>query len=65
MDGPAGIYVVADLAGAPRGAIAPLIGGWMMDLFAARHLRSLSNGPVRFTSYRYMCSVSADSISFS
>ena len=36
MDGPAGIYVVADLAGAPGGAIAPLIGGWM-DLFAARH----------------------------
>lgn len=37
MDGPAGIYVVADLAGAPSGAIAPLIGAWMVDLFAARH----------------------------
>src|SRR5215468_5347954 len=29
--------MTADLAGAPSGAIAPLIGGWMMDLFAARH----------------------------
>jgi MFS family permease len=29
--------MVADLAGAPSGAIAPLIGGWMMDFFAARH----------------------------
>jgi len=28
---------VADLAGAPSGAIAPLLGGWMMDFFAARH----------------------------
>ena len=28
---------MADLAGAPCGAIAPLIGGWMMDFFAARH----------------------------
>jgi MFS family permease len=29
--------LMADLAGAPSGAIAPLIGGWMMDFFAARH----------------------------
>src|SRR5215471_21203952 len=29
--------MVADLAGAPSGAIAPLIGGWMMDVFAAKH----------------------------
>ena len=29
--------MMADLAGAPSGAIAPLIGGWMMDFFAARH----------------------------
>ena len=29
--------MAADLAGAPSGAIAPLIGGWMMDFFAARH----------------------------
>src|SRR5262249_9598268 len=29
--------MIADLAGAPSGAIAPLIGGWMMDFFAARH----------------------------
>src|SRR5262245_39044269 len=29
--------MTADLAGAPSGAIAPLIGGWMMDFFAARH----------------------------
>lgn len=28
---------MADLAGAPSGAIAPLIGGWMMDFFAGRH----------------------------
>ena len=28
---------VADLAGAPSGAIAPLLGGWMMDFFAGRH----------------------------
>jgi len=38
---PAGLthayMMVADLAGAPSGAIAPLIGGWMMDFFAARH----------------------------
>ena len=29
--------MMADLAGAPSGAIAPLIGGWMMDFFARRH----------------------------
>ena len=29
--------MMADLAGAPSGAIAPLIGGWMMDFFAGRH----------------------------
>jgi MFS family permease len=29
--------MVADLAGAPSGAIAPLLGGWMMDFFASRH----------------------------
>jgi hypothetical protein len=29
--------MIADLAGAPSGAIAPLIGGWMMDFFAGRH----------------------------
>src|SRR5262249_60188814 len=29
--------MIADLAGAPSGAIAPLIGGWRMDFFAARH----------------------------
>ena len=28
---------MADLAGAPSGAIAPLMGGWMMDFFARRH----------------------------
>ena len=28
---------MADLAGAPSGAIAPLLGGWMMDFFAGRH----------------------------
>jgi hypothetical protein len=28
---------MADLAGAPSGAIAPLLGGWMMDFFAKRH----------------------------
>ena len=28
---------IADLAGAPSGAIAPLMGGWMMDFFAGRH----------------------------
>lgn len=28
---------IADLAGAPSGAIAPLLGGWMMDFFAGRH----------------------------
>src|SRR5262245_3307580 len=28
---------MADLAGAPCGAIAPLIGGWMIDFFAAHH----------------------------
>src|SRR5215469_3352025 len=28
---------MADLAGAASGAIAPLIGGWMMDFFAGRH----------------------------
>jgi MFS family permease len=30
--------MVADLFGAPSGALAPLIGGWLMDLFAAHHL---------------------------
>jgi MFS family permease len=29
--------MVADLAGAPSGAIAPLLGGWMMDFFESRH----------------------------
>src|SRR5499427_9213930 len=29
--------MIADLVGAPSGAIAPLIGGWMMDVFAAKH----------------------------
>ena len=29
--------MMADLAAAPSGAIAPLIGGWMMDFFATRH----------------------------
>src|SRR5262250_589824 len=29
--------MTADLVGAPSGAIAPLIGGWMMDVFAAKH----------------------------
>src|SRR5215470_5406772 len=29
--------MVADLAAAPSGAIAPLLGGWMMDFFASRH----------------------------
>jgi hypothetical protein len=29
--------MMADLAGAPSGAIAPLVGGWMMDFFATRH----------------------------
>jgi hypothetical protein len=29
--------MVADLAGAPCGAVAPLIGGWMIDFFAAHH----------------------------
>jgi len=29
--------MVADLTGAPSGAIAPLIGGWMMDFFDERH----------------------------
>ena len=29
--------MVADLAGAPCGAIAPLIGGWMVDFFSAHH----------------------------
>jgi MFS family permease len=28
---------MADLAAAPSGAIAPLLGGWMMDFFAGRH----------------------------
>ena len=28
---------MADLAAAPSGAIAPLLGGWMMDFFASRH----------------------------
>jgi hypothetical protein len=28
---------MTDLAGAPSGAIAPLLGGWMMDFFAGRH----------------------------
>lgn len=28
---------MADLAGAPSGALAPLMGGWMMDFFAGRH----------------------------
>ena len=28
---------MADLAGAPSGAIAPLVGGWLMDFFAGRH----------------------------
>jgi MFS family permease len=30
--------MVADLFGAPSGAIAPLVGGWLMDFFAAHHL---------------------------
>jgi MFS family permease len=29
--------MMADLAAAPSGAIAPLLGGWMMDFFASRH----------------------------
>src|SRR5262245_19877378 len=29
--------MIADLAAAPSGAIAPLMGGWMMDVFAAHH----------------------------
>src|SRR5262245_13969867 len=29
--------MMADLVGAPSGAIAPLIGGWMIDFFAAHH----------------------------
>jgi MFS family permease len=29
--------MMTDLVGAPSGAIAPLIGGWMMDFFAAHH----------------------------
>jgi MFS family permease len=28
---------MADLAGAPSGAVAPLLGGWMMDVLAHRH----------------------------
>ena len=28
---------MADLAGAPSGTIAPLMGGWLMDFFAKRH----------------------------
>ena len=38
---PAGVthayMMMADLAAAPGGAIAPLVGGWMMDFFASRH----------------------------
>jgi MFS family permease len=29
--------MMADLAAAPSGAIAPLLGGWTMDFFASRH----------------------------